>query len=107
MKLLGYEHREAQWGAGGAGKGKHTLTHTQCHGDTQGQLSLEQGSDTILTHVGVAPPQIKLMGYEYREDAVGGGGAGNSKHTQTHTHTHTHTVSTMIDRVEGASGNDR
>ena len=42
-----------------------------------------------MTHVGVAPPLIKPMGYEHREDTVGGGGAGNGKHTQTHTHTHT------------------
>ena len=33
------------------------------------------------------PTLIKLMGYEHREDAVGGGGAGNVKHTHTHTHT--------------------
>ena len=26
-------------------------------------------------------PLIKLMGYEHREDAAGGGGAGNGKHT--------------------------
>ena len=30
-------------------------------------------------------PLIKLMGYEHREDAVGGGG---SRQWQTHTHTH-------------------
>ena len=43
-------------------------------------------------------PLIKLMGYEHREDAVGGGG---SKQCQIHTrtHTHTHTVSLVIDRV--------
>ena len=32
------------------------------------------------------PPLIKLMGYEHREDAMGGGG---SKQCQIHTHTHT------------------
>ena len=31
---------------------------------------------------------IKLLGYENREDEVGGGG---SKQWQTHTHAHTHT----------------
>ena len=31
------------------------------------------------------PPLIKLMGYEHREDAVGGGG---SRQWQTHTHTY-------------------
>ena len=30
------------------------------------------------------PPLIKIMGYQHREDAVGGGG---SKQWQTHTHT--------------------
>ena len=71
----------------------NTNTHTHTHSvlrDTQGGLSLGQGSDTILTHAGW-PPLIKLFGYEHREDAVGG--AGNVKHT--HTHTHTHTVSRM------------
>ena len=33
------------------------------------------------------PPLIKLMDYEHREDAVGGGGASNRQHTQTHTRT--------------------
>ena len=36
-----------------------------------------------------APPLIKLMGYEHREDAVGGGG---SKQWQIHTNTHTQSV---------------
>ena len=47
-----------------------------------------EGSDAVLTHVSVAPSLIKLMGYEHREDAMGGGG---SKQCQIHTHTHTHT----------------
>ena len=46
------------------------------------------------------PPLIKLVGYENREDAVGGGG---SKQWQTHTHA----VSPVIHRMDGASGNDR
>ena len=36
------------------------------------------------------PPLIKLIGYEHREDAVGGGG---SRQWQIHTHTHTQSVS--------------
>ena len=73
-----------QWGVGEAGNGKYTHTHTQCvPRDTQDGWSLGEGSDVILTHVGVAPPIIKLMGYEHRGDAVGGGGSGQ---WQTHTH---------------------
>ena len=68
---------------------KHTHTHTHTHTHsvarhTQDGWSLGQRSDTILTHVGLAPPQIKLMGYEHREDALGGGEAGKGKHTHTH-----------------------
>ena len=63
-----------------------THTHTRSvPRDTQGGRSLGQGTDAILTHVSVALPLIKLMGYEHREVAVGGLGAGNGKHTQTHT----------------------
>ena len=64
----------------------NTNTRTHAHSvlrDAQGGLSLGQGSDTILTHAGW-PSLIKLIGYEHREDAVGG--AGNVKHTHTHTH---------------------
>ena len=91
----------------------NTLTHSVPR-DTQGGWNLVQGWDAILTHVGVAPLLIKLMGYEHREDEVEVGGAGNDKHTHTpthsvprdtqdgwslrqgsdpnkHTHTHTHT----------------
>ena len=35
------------------------------------------------------PPPIQLMGYEHREDAVGGG---ESMQCQTHTHKRTHIV---------------
>ena len=75
-----------QWGVGESGNGEytHTHTHTQCvPRDTQDGWSLEEGSDVILTHEGVAAPIIKLMGYEHREIAVGGGRAGNAN---THTH---------------------
>ena len=60
------EHREDAVGGRGSRQGKHTHTHTHTHsvpGHTGDGWSLGQGSDTILTYVGVAPPQIKLMGY--------------------------------------------
>ena len=81
-------------------------THTHTHSvrrDTQGGLSHGQGSDTILTHVGVATPLIKIMGYEHQDDAEGGVGACNGKNT----HTHTHTVSLVTHRMDGASGKDQ
>ena len=90
----------AQCEVGGAGNCKHTHTHTHsvpC--DTQDDWSLWQGSTAILTQVSVALPLIKLLGYEHREDEVGGGG---SKQWQTHTHAHTHTVSPVLYRVDGA-----
>ena len=69
---------------GGACNAKQTHTHTHSvPRDTQGGYSLGQGTDAILTHVSVAPLLIKLMGYEHREDEVGGGG---SRQCQTHTH---------------------
>ena len=64
----------------------HTHTHS-FHRATQGGSSLEKGSDALLTHVSVACPLTKLMGYEHREYAVGGGG---SRQWQTHANTHTH-----------------
>ena len=55
---------------------EHTHTHTHSvTSDTQGGYSLGQGSDAILTIVSVARPLIKVMGYEHREYAVGGGGS--------------------------------
>ena len=77
---------KTQWGVGEKAL-SNTNTHTHTHSvlrDTQGGLSLGQVSDTILTHAGW-PPLIKLIGYEHREDAVGG--AGYVKHTHSHTHT--------------------
>ena len=47
-------------------------------------METRQLSEAILTHVTVSPLLIKLVSYEHREDAVGGGG---SKQWQTHTHT--------------------
>ena len=69
-----------QWAVGGPGKGQHTHS---VYRDTQGGWSHVQGSDTILTHVGVATPLIKSMVSEHREYVVGGGGG-----RQYHTHTH-------------------
>ena len=90
IKLMGYDLREDAMESGGSKQCQiHTHTHTQSvHRDTHDGWSLEQRSNAILTHVSVAPPLIKLMGYEHREDAMGGGG---SKQCQIHTHTHTHT----------------
>ena len=51
IKLMGYEHREDAVGGGGACNGKHTHSVTR---DTQNGRSVGQGSDAILTHVGVA-----------------------------------------------------
>ena len=48
-----------------------------------------------------APPLIKLMGYEQREEALGVRETGKGKHT------HTHTVSHVTHRVDGTSGKDR
>ena len=46
---------KTQWGVGGAGKANiHTHTHS-VPGHTGDGWSLGQGSDTILTYVGVAP----------------------------------------------------
>ena len=76
IKLMGYEHREDAVGVGGAGNGKHTHTHTHSVPlDTESGWSLVQGWDAILTHVNVAPPLIKLMGYEHPEYAVCGWGS--------------------------------
>ena len=85
----------------------NTNTHTRTHTfprDTQDGLTLRQESDAVLTRVSMAHPVIKLMGYEHREHAVGGGGC---RQGQTYTHTHTHTVSPVIHRVDGASCKDR
>ena len=90
IKLVGYEHREDAVGVGGAGNVKHTQTHIVPR-DTQGGLSLGQGSDTIMTHVSVARPLIKSLGYEHRKDVSGGTGS-RQWQTQTNTHTHTHCV---------------
>ena len=52
------------------------MSNTQTHsvpGDTKGGWSLGQGSDTILTHAGVAPLLTNLLGYEHRDYAAGVG----------------------------------
>ena len=56
------------------------------------------GSNLDTTKCG--PPLNKLVGYEHREVAVGGGG---SRQWQTHTQT----VSPVIHKADGASGNGR
>ena len=56
----------------------NTHTHTHIHivpRETQGGWRLRQRSDAILTHVGVAHPLIKFLGYELRDEAVGGMGS--------------------------------
>ena len=83
IKLMGYEHREHAGGVGGAGNGKHT--HAHCPRDPQGGWSLRQRSNPISTHVSVARPLIKLMGYEHRVYTVGRGG---SRLWQTYTNTY-------------------
>ena len=52
IKLMGKNHRLDTVGSGGTKQGQHTHS---VHRDTQGGWSHEQGSNTILTHVGVAP----------------------------------------------------
>ena len=65
-----YEHRGDDVGGGGSGQWQ---THTNSvHRDTKGAWSLGQGSDAILTHVSVARPLTKLMGYVPLESAVWG-----------------------------------
>ena len=102
IKLMSNEHREDAVGGGGSRQGKHTHTHTQCPWSYRGWMEPRARIGHNLDICRRGPPQIKLMGYQHRENAVGGGGAGNSKHTQTqtHTHIHTHTVSTVIHRVD-------
>ena len=76
----------------------HTHTHTHSvNRDTQSGWTFGRGSNTILTHVSVARPLFKLMGYQHREEAVGGGG-----YRQWQTHTHIHTVSLALHMVDGA-----
>ena len=55
-KLMVYEHREDA-ARGGGSRQCQTHTHTHTHSvsrDTQGAWNLGQGSNTILTHVGLA-----------------------------------------------------
>ena len=87
IKILGYEHREDAGGGGGSRQGQ---THTQCPPLYTGRVEPRARIGPNLHTCNRSPPLIKLVGYEHREDAVGGGG---SRQCQTHTHTHTHTVS--------------
>ena len=71
-----------QWGVGGANNGKYTHTNTQSvHRDTQDGWSLVNDR-TQLDTCKRGPLLIKPMGYELREDSVGGEG---SRQWQTHT----------------------
>ena len=73
------------------GWGEHAKANTHTHSDTrdtQHGWNLGQGSDAILTHVSVALPLIKLMGFELREAQWEAG-----VQARSNTHTHTHTVS--------------
>ena len=86
---MGYEHREIAVGGGRAGNGKPTHTHTQSvPRDTQDRWSLGQGADASLTHVSMARPLIKLLGYENLENAACGLGR---RQWRTNTNIHTHT----------------
>ena len=101
IKLMGNEHREDAVGVGELAM-RHTHTRTHTHSvprDTQDGCRLGQGSDTFLTHVGVAPTnQINGL----RTSGGRSGGVG-SKQWQTHTHT----VSLVILRVDVVSSKDR
>ena len=89
---MGMEH----WGVWGAGNGNHTVSPV-IHTVDGASARIGRNLDTCKH----GPKLIKLMGYEHRDDAVGGGGAGNVKHT------HTHTVSTVLHKVDRASRKDR
>ena len=96
IKILGYEHREDAGGVGAADKGKHTQCPPLYTGRVEPRARIGPNLDTCNR----SPPLIKLVGYEHREDAVGG--AGNVKHTHTHTQ-----CPLVIHRMDGASGKDR
>ena len=99
IKLMDYEHREDA--VGGANNGKYTHTHTHNVSIVIHRMDGASVKDrTQLDTCKRGPLLIKLMSYELRKDAVGGGGG---RKWQTHTCTHTHTVSFVIHRVDGAS----
>ena len=81
---MGYEHRVEAVGGGGS---KQWKTHRHKHSvsrDIHDGWRLGQRLDAILTHVSVVRPLTKLMGYEHREYAVGGG---ERRQWQTYTNT--------------------
>ena len=84
-----------QWGVGRVGNGKDTQTQSVIHRVVEPRAMIRSNHDTCRR----GPPLKKLIRYEHREDAVGGGGSGQWQ-------THTHTASPEIHRVDGASGND-
>ena len=88
IKLMGYEQREDAVGVGGSRQGKHTHTHTQCPSSYTVWMEPRARIGHNLDTCRRGPPQIKLTGYEHREDSLGGGVAGKGKYTHKHTHTH-------------------
>ena len=79
----------------------HTHTHTVSfviHRLVEPRLMIRSNHDTCRHGL----PLFKIMGYQHREDAVGGGGS-----KQWQIHTHTHGVSIVIHRMDGGSGKDR
>ena len=88
IESMGYEHRVDEVGGGGSRQWQ-TTTHTHTHTNTvsfvihrvvKPRSMIRSNHDTCKNGL----PLIKLMGYEHREDAVGGG---ESKQCQIHTHT--------------------
>ena len=82
----------------------NTHTHTHTHSAprcTQGGWILGQGSNAILTHVGVAYPLIRLGAMNIIRTQWGRGEA------VANTHTRTHTVPLVVHRVGGSSAKDR
>ena len=85
---MGNEHQEDAMRGGGEQTMSNTHTHTVSfviHRVVEPRSMIRSNHDTCRHGL----PLIKLMGYEHREDAVGGGG---SKQCQIHTHTHTQSV---------------
>ena len=84
-KLMSNEHREDAVGGGRSRQSKYTHTHTQCPWSYGGWMESRARIRHNLDICRRGPPQIKLMGYEHRENAVGGEGAGKGKHKHIHT----------------------
>ena len=98
---MGYELRDDAAGGEGSRQWQtHTCTHT--HSVSSVIHRVDGDSKRIGRNLDTCkrgPPLINLMGYEHREDAMGGGG---SKQCQIHTHTQR-----VSHRMDGASSKDR